>query len=231
MIEIVIASIILLVILMAFIKFFKLMLKIALVVLLITIVAVGTLGYFLYKDINDIRTNFKSSTNLILLTDNTKFIAGAEMSQKKDPIILGQDEINKISDPTQLLGKYYKVIIVNSKFLENVLPVKIELEKNIILTKEELIAAVNSDDPLKSLNPNLLPLIGKDIKGFNANDPANIRMLLILTSFKSQAELDPIKLIEEYQKGNIKIIGETITFKVLKQVPADYIYSKISNLA
>lgn len=231
MIEIVIASIILLVILMAFIKFFKLMLKIALVVLLITIVSVGTLGYFLYKDINDIRTNFQSSTNLVLLTDNTKFIAGAEMSQKQDPVILGQDEINKISDPTQLLNKYYKIIIVNTKSLENILPEKIELEKNIIFTKQELIAAISSDDPLKSINPNLLSLIGKNTKSFNTNDPANIRMLLILSSLKSQAELDPLILIKEYQKGNIKIIEETITFKILKQVPADYIYSKISNIA
>ena len=208
--------VLLIIIFILLLKFFKIVLKLVLVILLIFVVLSVTLGYFVYKDVSDLRTNLLNSENLVLLTDQEQILAGVSIIKSaNDYVLLSQKDVKRLSENKDLnsyFTKYYKIIFIDIKLIEKNLPDKINVQ-NTELSKEQIISTLKSSDPLKEIqNPNIIRLLEKEtkIKGFNSEDPTHIKILISFATLQDIISLEPQKLIEEYQQGSIIIYKETI---------------------
>ncbi len=85
-------------------------------------IVMGTLGFIVLMDANDLKANFGSSTNLFLLSGESEIISGLEI-QGEETRIVNQQELEDYSEKLQkgdyasVKGDYYKLVVIDSAVL------------------------------------------------------------------------------------------------------------------
>ena len=176
---------------------------------------------WVFLDVIDMQKYFQNSSKIVFLEDNNLFLTGLVLSE--EPVLLNKtslyyySDLYKKKDYKVILGKHYKLMVFSIKTIED-LPDPNYYIQDIMLSKQDIIEALQSDNPSKYLteDPLLLPE-GEDwVKA------------LIFSSVLIQGIMDmknPLYFFEQYKKGNIFIYPETPIFKVMKFIPLDLIKS------
>lgn len=154
-------------------------------------------------------------------------------SQKSEFASLSSSLASKNYDA--ILGNNYKLILVDIKTFDSVQNVR--LFDKINMPAEEARSILRSNTPLDDFMNNDNNLVG--LMGTNTNldlmkqqkaalkqqfitqigTEESIKAILAVSMFQTVAKDNPDILIMEYQKGDIKVYKETMTFKLLKYVP------------
>lgn len=143
--------------------FHKVLHAILLTVAFVVVVTLAT-GFFLYQDINDLRTNFASSDNLFLLNTNGSLETGIiasfdELDSDTEQGITFLTENTLASyqrsfaeeDYKELRGEeIYKVIIFDIAYFNRTLPANITLTQDITLTKQQSMQLLTADNAYQS---------------------------------------------------------------------------------
>lgn len=143
-------------------------------------------------------------------------------------------------DYDALLGANYKLILIDVKAFDSVS--EVELFGKLTIPADEAKRILKSDTPVDTFlsnDANLEKLLNSgaskavdDIEILKQNKAAfksqiisqlgseeAIKAMIAVAMFQSAMQKDPAMLISEYQKGNIKVYKETITFKLLNYMP------------
>lgn len=139
-----------------------------------------------------------------------------------------------------LLGSNYKLIMIDVKVFDSVS--QVELFGKMTLPSDEAKKILKSDSPIDTFlsnDANLEKLLSSgtsktvdNIELIKQNKAAfkdqilnqigseeALKAVIAVAMFQSAVQKDQTMLITEYQKGNIKVYKETITFKLLNYMP------------
>lgn len=177
-------------------------------------------GFFVYRDVMDLKKNFVNSSKLFLLEDNDKFLAGAQMYGfdlgNNPPHMLNGNEIEELNSKSgykEVLGSHYKIILIRMDAF-NALPDSIEMGGIEIISKETLFSLLRSDNPIDDF------LGSNDELPEEANDDTTFKNVLFFGAFGVLVkERGPFYVLKEYKRGNVLVYPETITFKVIRFLP------------
>lgn len=180
-------------------------------------------GFFIYRDVMDLKKNFMNSSKLFLLEDEGKFLAGAQMYgfdlEKDLPHMLTKEEIDELNNLVgnggykKVLGSHYKIIIVRLDAF-NALSDEISIGNFKITSRENLFSLLRSDSPIEDFlgNNGELPE--------DAIDDAAFKTVLFFGAFGVLVkEKGPFYILNEYKKGNVLVYPETFTFKTIRFLP------------
>src|SRR3989344_3688176 len=134
--------------------FVKKILKIIFFILIISLVFILAFGFFIYKDMSNIKEKFTNSGNILLLIDDDKISTGVIIN-KDETDFISQEQLNSYSnylinkDYESILGDNYKLMLVKLDILN-------ELDENYIISdkkisRERLIEILRSEEPSKEL--------------------------------------------------------------------------------
>lgn len=208
-------------------KVFNSLLKTIVSLSLILLVVLALLGVFIYKDINNIKTNRNKPT--IMFLEDDELIAGMTL-QKDSQTLFSQDTIDNynVQKPKERLGTNFKIITIKMEFIEDAPFTTIQdKDLNMRIQKEEIINTLKSQTPMEyfltkatNLPGEALDLTKQDIldkvKGETEFKAALMNMVLKTIMEKKETTY----IIKSYKKGRIKIYKETITFKMMKFIPS-----------
>ena len=173
------------------------------------------LGFFIIKDVNDMKNNFGNSSKLILLVDNQTVASGFTAAEVIKPLSAQQ-----LSEATALLqkkdyktlqGSNYKLFIIKTEVFENLSDVQFAIEGKKV-TLGSILGILKSDQPIKDY-ARLVELSPGDIPSQVTNE--EIKAGLFRSAFVYIFQR-PLIILQQYQKGNIYIYPETIAFKAMK---------------
>lgn len=177
-------------------------------------------GFFIYRDVMDLKKNFMNSSKLFLLEDEGKFLAGAQMYgfdlENEPPHMLNGNEIEELNSKSgykEVLGSHYKIILIRMDVF-NALPDSIQIGNIKTISKDNLFSLLRSDNPINDF----LGSNGELPEG--ANDDAAFKTVLFFGAFGVLVkEKGPFYILNEYKKGNVLVYPETITFKTIRFLP------------
>tara|TARA_Y100000310_G_C20553718_1_gene749449 strand:- start:465 stop:1118 length:654 start_codon:yes stop_codon:yes gene_type:complete len=178
----------------------KKLLKIYFLLNLSMIVIILIFSFFIYNDVMDMKENFSKSSNLLLLEDNGKALAGFVMQEP--PQILTEEKLDQYStyliddDYSKVLGSSYKLLLIDIEIISNLNQESFIVE-NEEFTKNEILTELRTSDNLEYRTALFSMIFSNYIIG-----QGNV-----------------LYFLESYKKGNIFIYPETITFKLIKSVP------------
>lgn len=219
-------------------KLVKGVVKIISFIFLILFVVSIVLGFFVYKDMDDLRKNWPDSDKIILLA-NDKVYSGmiATFSGGKEPVFIDNLE-NYQSDYASgnydlLLGSNYKLFIFRIGMFERT-DEKIDFEgmeiygKEVSLSKSEILDIIESDNSAEKFVSIVISngemasaekQAFKDelVREIGSGNELKGAMFGIL--FQNAVEKDPLFLFKNLNNGNVIIYPETVIFKLLKIAP------------
>ena len=185
-------------------------------------------GGFVVKDALELKDNFQTSDNMLLLSDNdwAKLTAGmvvkgqaagqAGQAAEGNVKALTVSELEMLNpkfakkDYDALRGKNYKLIIIKESSVTGSLPDSIEA--GVAAADEGTEgAAVGAGGKMKISSEDVL----KQLKESGGEERA--AMLAALLSLR--VNQDPVFIISEYKKDNVIVYPETAVFKAIKLIP------------
>lgn len=201
----------------------KKILKVIFFIILISLIFILAFGFFIYKDVGNIKENFTKSDKLYLLIENEQVLTGIIIGE--ETIFIDEIQVNtyndylKKKDYNSLLGNNYKIMFVKLDILNEKDNYEI---LNKTFSKEKIIEIFRSEEPFKEFAENKLDKEVKEdrikFKGFL------FATILVNDLIKSK---NPFKMLIYYKKGYISIYPETILFKFVKSIPTSFV-NKIS---
>ena len=197
-------------------------------VLFIGIIIIAVAGFFVYKDVTDLKENLGNSNKLLLLDVNNEIAAGVKTfaDGREAGFIKNKEELPNY--PIAKSEAYYKIIAIKLESLINDIKAT-EMEAdghNVSKTEAEII--------LRSENAKEEAIgIVREKEGAENGDSARkdwenktdteIKGMVFGALFKQLTEEKGpgfgVYLLKEHKKGNVKIIPETAVFKSIGFVP------------
>ncbi len=204
-------------------------------ILVVLLLVVGSLvfGYYIIKDANDFKDNFKNSTSIILVKQTTNnevsFIAATTFNPEKEEYksvskerLANITKLYNTNEFSKLNSEYYKIFVIDLNSFDNISLDKIT-DKNIDLTKEEIKQIMISSNAKEELATIISKKTGesktailKQISASNEELKSYVLSYYISTIFNPK---DTTKFISQLKNGNIIIYKETALIKVIKLVP------------
>ena len=170
------------------------------------------LGFFVYKDLSELKQNWPDSNKLVLLA-NDKVYAGmiTTFSGDEEPVLIENVEDYQIAyqnkDYQTILGSNYKLFIFKLSMFEKDEEIDFGDKK---ISQDMVINAIENDNASK--------FIGES-EQTEIKNGAEINGMLFGLLLQSELTKDPLFIFKQYSKGNVVIYPETITFKLIKAVP------------
>src|SRR3989344_3621749 len=214
--------------------FLKTIIKTIFIIFLIFLLLSLFTTFSLTKEINSIKSNFPSSTNLFLLENNNEYLAGFYFNIKSSEFTyISEEELlsfqKKNLNEIKPYKEFYKIIKINYNYLKQSLPELLEYE-NIIISKTDFNIQINSENPLDYY------IYENDTKQIIVSEKPNQSYFLLSETFNSSLEYkNNLFLLSfqsiENQKGllNFLILGlksnqifiykETFSFKLIQSIP------------
>jgi uncharacterized membrane protein len=207
-----------------FFKALKTVLKIFTLICTVLFVISLVFGYFIYKDVKEFQQRSLEAKSFFLEEDG-KLLAGFVQENQNISVIKEGEMIRfdggySAGDYDAMLGKNYKMFIVKSVFFNP--------NKSVSMKQfSSLDVGIKYDDMLYYLRN------GK-FRGSNPFSQFGIpeeEMKSRIFSIMLMSELsdDPTSLIFALKNGNILIYKETISFKIIKQLP-DSVVDKVKEV-
>lgn len=159
-ISIIISIIVLILIFGIALKLFHKVLSAVLLTIAFIIIATLATGFFLYQDINDLRTNFASSENMFLLASNDTLVSGVTASFddigngiNESITYLSDDDLSTYQDyyvddeyDKILTEDLYKLIIFDTDYFNRTIKERVALTSEIELSKKQVMKLLLEDD-------------------------------------------------------------------------------------
>ena len=216
-------------------KIFKSILKTIISLTLIIIILTTLIGFFVYKDVQNLKENMNSP--IMILLQNQNYIAGLTIEKGKITFI--PEETIKEYDKGELkeiIGPNFKIITISMQFIEE-LPIETVHynQFNKDLTKQELISTLKSEKPVDyliievfKLQPEMADIAKNTIFSSDIKDNSQFKAALTLLTLQNLIENKETEyILNSYKENNIKIYKETITFKLFKLIPNSILISAI----
>ena|GEM_PF-5806636 len=186
--------------------FLKKITKMAIPLIIIALLIVG--AFYFVSDTADLQRNFAVENKIFLLDMDGK-IAGAFVSgADEQKIITELEKYNRLypNNMDEILGNYYKVIIVHWDAFSEIKELDMEVKK---LSQEEIKNLLSADNPMVVLEEG--PFKGMFESGNTLKS--------VLFSWLFAEENQKTNLIVQYRKGVVDIYPETTSLKVIKLIP------------
>jgi len=216
-------------------KIFKSILKTIISLTLIIIILTTLIGFFVYKDVQNLKENMNSP--IMILLQNQNYIAGLTIEKGKITFI--PEETIKEYDKGELkeiIGPNFKIITISMQFIEE-LPIETVHynQFNKDLTKQELISTLKSEKPVDyliievfKLQPEMADIAKNTIFSSDIKDNSQFKAALTLLTLQNLIENKETEyILNSYKENNIKIYKETIAFKLFKLIPNSILISAI----
>lgn len=212
----------------------RLIFRIISLIVLVSFVTSAILGFYIYKDVADLRKNWAGSNKLILLA-NEEVYAGVITTFGEEELVFVEN-LDDYQTAYQnrnyevLKGSNYKLFIFKIGMFEKTDETLSlgELE----ITKKAAIEAIESDDPKEVLINGLIESgsvpaeqkgLVKDQFSTEIGSDQLLKGMLFGMLMQGAMEKDPLLLFRELQKKNIIIYPETIIFKIVRLAPLSLI--------
>src|SRR3989344_8734564 len=216
-------------------KIFKSILKTIISITFIIIILTAFIGFFVYKDIQNIQEN-KNSPITILLQDQ-EYIAGVIM-EKGEIRFIPEETIKEYDkkDLKEIIGSNFKIITISMKFIEEMPLEAMHLDQfNKDLTKQELISTLRSEKPMDrllidifNLQPEMANVAKNTVFSSDIRDNSQFKAALTLLTLQNLIKEEETEyLLNSYKDNNIQVYKETITFKLFKLIPNSLLLSEI----
>src|SRR3989344_5911644 len=216
-------------------KIFKSILKTIISLTLIVIILAALIGFFVYKDIQNLQEN-RNSPITILLQDQ-EYIAGI-IIEKGEIKLLSEETIKEYDqkDPKEIIGSNFKIITISMKFIEEIPLETIHFDQfNKDLTKQELVLTLRSEKPIDyllidvfKLQPEMANIAKNTVFSSDINDNSQFKAALTLLIIQNLIKNEETEyILNSYRTNTLKIYKETITFKLFKLIPNNIILSAI----
>jgi len=187
-----------------------------------TLILMLAFGFFVYKDILDMKANVKSGTTVVLYED--KALAGFRVADEatlmtKEHLFQATQYIEN-KDFDELLGTSYKLFIMHPMAIESLEDPQFILEDDT-LTKEQALIVLRSNDPISV------------VEGYGISTPASaeeIKSDLLAQGFE-QGIKNPVFMISQIKEGNLQVHPNTALFKAMKYIPLAFIESAVKKVA
>src|SRR3989344_6056995 len=199
-------------------KIFKSILKTIISLTLIIIILTTLIGFFVYKDVQNLKENMNSP--IMILLQNQNYIAGLTIEKGKITFI--PEETIKEYDKGELkeiIGPNFKIITISMQFIEE-LPIETVHynQFNKDLTKQELISTLKSEKPVDyliievfKLQPEMADIAKNTIFSSDIKDNSQFKAALTLLTLQNLIENKETEyILNSYKENNIKIYKETI---------------------
>lgn len=186
--------------------FLKKITKMAIPLIIIALLIVG--AFYFVSDTADLQKNF-AVENKIFLLDMDGRIAGAFVSgADKQEISTELEQYNKLypNNMDEILGNYYKVIVVHWDAFSGIKELDMEVKK---LSNAEIKNLLSADNPMVVLEEG--PFKGMFESGNTLKS--------VIFSWLFAEENQKTNLIVQYRKGVVDIYPETTSLKVIKLIP------------
>lgn len=221
-------------------KIFKSILKTTISLIVIIILLMALVGFFVYKDVQNLRENMNSP--IMVLLQDQEYIAGFTIESEATiggKITFIPDEIIKQQDKEELkdiIGSNFKVMTISMQFIEELPMETIHYNQfNKDLTKQELISTLKSEKPTDylftdvfNLQPEMAEIAKNTIFSSDIKDNSQFKAALTLLTLQNLIENKETEyILNSYKNNNIKIYKETITFKIFKLIPNTILLSAI----
>ncbi len=187
------------------------------------------LGFFVYKDLTDLKENWPDSDKLLLLA-NDKIYAGmiTTFGEGKEPVFVENLEDYQTAYQNKnyevLLGSNYKLFIFKLSMFEKSSE---EIEfGDARISQQVIINAIESDDPYEFIASDLIEkgeISSKEnwksdmIK--EIGDIVKFKGILFGMLLQNEMAKDPLFIFKQYNQRNVIIYPESISFKLIKIVP------------
>jgi len=172
-------------------------------------------GFFVIKDVNDMKNNFGNSSKLVLLADNNTVTSGFTATDVVTPLSAQQlseaTALLQKKDYKTLLGSNYKLFIIKTEVLQNLSEAQFAIEGKKV-TMGNILGVLKSDKP-RTDYASLIELNPGDIPSQVTNEEIKAGLFRNVFTYIFQR---PLIILQQYQKGNIYIYPETIAFKAMK---------------
>ena len=170
-----------------------------------------------FTDVKDITEGMQNQEKLFLFEHDGEFVTGFSGISLENVSFLNEEKLGeyntKNDDLDYLLGESFNLFIINSDAFEDI--DKIKFEDNDLSKKEafELIESTDLGDELG------LEGSDKEIKG------AIFAVLL-----GESIERDKLFIFKQFKEGNLVVYPETITFKIIENIPMSLVDNLISKI-
>lgn len=196
-------------------KIFTTILKAIFYTFLLLFIASIVLGFLVIRDVNNLKNNFANSSKIVLLIDNNQAITGFVAAENINPLTAEQlkeaTTLYQAKDYEKLLGNNYKLFIMKYEALQNLSDVQFGIEGKQ-LQGGDILEVIKSDNP-KTTYAALIEIAQTDIPAEVTDEEIKAKLFEYFFIYIFQR---PVTMLKEYQKGNIYIYPETISFKVMK---------------
>jgi hypothetical protein len=241
--SLIIYAVVFIIILALLYKFFKFAFKIVLALSLISAVIMGAIGFFVIKDVMDMKNNLPNSDNLFMFHSEEEILIAfnAQFSGEYMPQTVSQSQLvvlnNLYKDQKfdEILGDNYKTFIfdIDSFNTEG----EIEVFKDQFFGKEFLIELVKSDNTVSrlvdemmvqqdmdsSLKDSLIEQITNSI-----GEDQKLKASVVFILFFEEIQNDPLFLFNRYKNGDLMIYPRTATFKFINAIPISMLKNAFS---
>tara|TARA_Y100000294_G_scaffold167819_1_gene177379 strand:- start:42 stop:776 length:735 start_codon:yes stop_codon:yes gene_type:complete len=223
------------IILFSFIAFkvVKQVLKLTFLITILTIVVLGLFSYLVYQDMGDLKENFSFNDNLLILQNENQLLTGVKLNFEKISDFeeleafnsLSQDQINEYNpyytneEYDKILGDHYKILFIDYNTFQDIQEIEV---LNKAYSNEFVLQVLESQNPMELLTP----------KSLNIKSSENIKPILFTMLLTEKIKLQKSTfLITEMKNKNIRVYPETITFKIIKYIPVDFMQDQLAKIS
>jgi len=185
---------------------------VALPIIYLILLIVGTV--IIYKDIADISDNFLVEEKLFVLVMNKEVTASFSI-KGTEPAVIIEDLTNIKALPYKELG-YYKVLLFSWESFEDLQEFEFGGEKLTRIQAKQILESTNAMQTLADISQ--IP-IGAIEEAYKTNDMLKGDLFGNMAS----AAADEESILMALRAGRVKIVPETITFKLIKILPMSII--------
>jgi len=190
-VSLIIAAVLFVIIALVMYKLIKGIIKTVIVLGAAISIGIAVASFLVIMDANDLQEKFSEEPNLFLLVENSTVISAIEFEGDNEPIIIDQQQVDEFS--TNLLEENYDAL-------------RSDYYKVIIIDKKIL-----EDNSIEGLDPDLSEKLDE---AKYIEDKADLALPILNKTFS-----DPVFLMIQYKKGNVKVHEETALFKAIELIP------------
>ena len=199
------------------------------VISLVTILLLLGVGFFVYKDIVDIKTNVKEGIMVVLVDDGT-VLSG--FAVEDEPVFFDDAQLSQLSaqygskDYSSMLGSKNRLFIVDAKMIEELKDEPIgspEGSEGKAIPASLALTALRSNEPsqvLASKDPSM------ELAGASSSQ---IKGDLLASIFTESVIQDPANAITQLKNDNLNVYPQTALFRVLQYIPVSMVKKLVSD--
>jgi uncharacterized protein YjeT (DUF2065 family) len=188
-----------------------------------TIIISALFGFFVYRDIIDMKANLKNG-NMVILSEENIALSGFLVVEGKG-VVLTPEQLKKAS--TQIAQKEfktlqdssYKLFILTPQAIEAIPSPEFTMEGDSLTTDQALLV-LRSSDAVKALGE----------FGISTDSTSEEAKAELLAEGFEQIIKDPVFMISQIKSKNLVVYPETALFKAMKYIPLAFIKSAVSKL-